>query len=395
MAGPTCTLADIVRQHGEEFRQQFPASRDQLRVLRAIEVCRTAALGGHVQQCGHCGFTETAYNSCRNRHCPQCQAAATRQWVQHRQDELLPVPYFHVVFTLPHRLAPLALQNPAIVYGLLLRISAEVLLETAADPQYLGARLGLVSVLHTWGQNLLHHPHVHIVVPGGGLSADHLRWVASRHPRFLVPVGVLSRRFRARFLAALEEACAAGQLQFHGALAALQDRKALRRFLVPLRRSPWVVYAKPPFGGPVQVLQYIGRYTHRIAISNQRLVRLENGQVTFQWKDYRSAQPESSRPMTVTATEFLRRFLLHALPAGFQRIRYYGLLANRGRALHLQLCRQLLAAPGASVLPASAQVRTLIPEPAVLSICPHCRAGILQRVQTLLPIRWPQRVDSS
>jgi Putative transposase/Transposase zinc-binding domain len=398
MAGPTLELADIFRRHGGEFRQQHPLSVQQGRVMRAIELCRTAALGGHVDQCGHCQFTATNYNSCRNRHCPKCQFGERHDWVQARQDELLPVPYFHVVFTLPHQLAPLALQNPAVLYGLLLRISADTMLSVAADPKHLAARLGLISVLHTWGQNPLHHPHVHMVVPGGGISLDSQRWAPCRSPRFLLPVKVLSARFGQLFLAAFWKAFAAGQLRFHGQLQRLGDRAALQRYLAPIRRSKWVVYAKPPFGGPLQVLRYLGRYTHRIAISNQRLLKLADSQVTFQWKDYR-AGPTAKGVMTLHVHEFIRRFLLHVLPAGFQRIRHYGLLANRFLAANLNLCRQLLAAqPLGPILPTPAQITAspVIPAPLPhLPLCPHCRVGSMIRTQTLFPIRWPQTPDTS
>ena len=398
MAGPTLELADIFRRHGDEFRQQHPLSLQQGRVMRAIEVCRTAALGGHVDACGHCGFTETQYNSCRNRHCPKCQFGERHDWVQARQDELLPVPYFHVVFTLPHQLAPLALQNPAVIYGLLLRVSAEAMLTVAADPQHLGARLGLISVLHTWGQNLLHHPHVHMVVPGGGISLDGQRWVPSRSPRFLLPVKVLSARFRQLFLTALWKVFDAGQLRFHGQLKPLQDRATLQHYLSPIRGSKWVVYAKPPFGGPLQVLRYLGRYTHRIAISNQRLLKLQDSQVTFQWKDYR-AGPNASGEMTLHVHEFIRRFLLHVLPAGFQRIRHYGLLTNRFLAVNLAACRQVLAAqPLGQILPTPAQITAspaIASAPPLTRLCPHCRVGVMIRTQTLFPVRWPEKIDTS
>jgi hypothetical protein len=399
MARPTIELADIFRHHGEEFRQHYPVSLQQQRVMRAIEVCRTAVLGGHVEQCGHCDFRQITYNSCRNRHCPKCQAGARDRWLAARQAELLPIPYFHVVFTLPHQFAPLALQNQKLLYDLLFQASAETLLTIAADPKHLGAQIGFFSVLHTWGQNLLHHPHVHCVVTGGGLSADRRGWISPRRPRFFVPVKVLSALFRRLFLAAFWRAFDAGKLAFHGQLQPLRDRAALQKLLAPIRHSKWVVYAKPPFGGPQRVLEYLGRYTHRIAISNQRLQHwdAQAGQVTFQWKNYRQQGNQVIGSMTLSVDEFIRRFLLHTVPGGFQRIRYYGLLANRSRAANLVLCRQLLAAsqllPAVQLLAAPAS-----PSPASTPLafrCPCCQVGWLLRIQTLFPIPWSRHPDSS
>ena len=301
MTRPTLELADIFRHHGEEFRQHYPVSLQQHRVMRAIEVCRTAVLGGHVDQCGHCDYQQISYNSCRNRHCPKCQAGARDRWVAARQADLLPISYFHVVFTLPHQFAQLALQNQRVIYDLLFQASAETLLTIAADPKHLGAQIGFFSVLHTWGQNLLLHPHVHCVVTGGGLSLDRRGWVSPRRPRFFVPVQVLSSLFRRLFLAAFWRAFDSGQLTFHGQLLALSDRAALQKLLAPIRHSKWVVYAKPPFGGPQRVLAYLGRYTHRIAISNQRLQHWDahSGHVTFQWKNYRQHGAEAVGAMTL------------------------------------------------------------------------------------------------
>lgn len=388
MSRPPLEVADILRRHGPAYRQAHRLPCHQLRVMRAIETCRTAALGGHVEQCDHCQATRISYNSCRNRHCPKCQGLARAKWVESRKAELLPVPYFHVVFTLPAPLADLALQNPKLVYDLLFRTSAATLLTLAADPKHLGARLGFFSILHTWGQNLLHHPHVHCVVPGGGLSSDHQRWIGCR-PGFFLPVKVLSRLFRRLFLEALEAAFDHGQLHFFGSLLPLADAASFAQHLAPLRQAEWVVYAKPPFGGPQQALAYLGRYTHRVAISNQRLLALHHDQVSFQWKDYRH-QNRSSQ-MTVSADEFLRRFLLHVLPDGFQRIRHCGFLANRHRKEKLALCRQLLTAPGADLLPRPAdhpELLHLLPAEGPPR-CPYCRVGTLVRIQILPAYRWP------
>ena len=334
-------VADVVRQHGEQYLAECSASAEQRRVLRDIANCRTAALGGHVAQCDQCGHQTISYNSCRNRHCPKCQAMARAHWLEARAAELLPVPYFHVVFTLPGCLAPLTLQNQRMVYGLLFEAVSATLLEVAANPRNLGARIGFLTVLHTWGQNLMHHPHIHCVVPAGGLSADRTGWVHGR-PRFLLPVRVLSRVFRGKFIDLLKRAWGRGELQFHGQLTSLATRAAMEQLLNQSVRTEWVVYAKAPFGGPEQVLKYLARYTHRVAISNRRLLRLDDGQVTFCWKDY--AHGNQKGTMTLQATEFIRRFLLHVLPISFVRIRYYGFMANRHRAKNLQHCRQLLGA---------------------------------------------------
>lgn len=401
MPRPTLELADIFRHHGEAFRQSYPLSIQQHRVMRAVEVCRTAVLGGHVERCGHCDYQQIAYNSCRNRHCPKCQAGERDRWVAARQADLLPIPYFHVVFTLPHQFAALALQNQKVLYNLLFQASAETLLTIAADPRHLGAHIGFFSVLHTWGQNLLLHPHVHCVVTGGGLALNRHAWRSPRQQRFFVSVKVLSALFRRLFLEAFWRAFHAGRLQFHGQLKPLRTRAALEKLFAPIRHSKWVVYAKPPFGGPQRVLDYLGRYTHRIAISNHRLQHWDAdlGQVTFQWKNYRQQGEEVVGSMTLGVDEFIRRFLLHTVPPGFQRIRYYGLLTNRYRAEQLALCRQLLH--DSQLLPAVALLATS-PRPATPSApslltrpCPRCQTGVLVRVQTLLPIYWPRQPDSS
>lgn len=333
-------VADIFRLYGEAYRARHPSlSTAQQRVMTAIELCRTAALGGHVEQCDHCGHSRIAFNSCRDRHCPRCQSLARAQWLDDRRAELLDTQYFHVVFTLPEPIAAIAYQNKALIYGLLFRSAAGTLRTIGADPRHLGAEIGFFAVLHTWGQNLLHHPHLHCVVPGGGLSADGSRWIACR-PGFFLPVRVLSRLFRRLFLEQLEKAFAAGQIQFFTALASLREPAAFQRYLEPLRKTEWVVYAKAPFAGSEQVLDYVGRYTHRVAISNNRIIGIEDGTVRFRWKDYRHGSRQ--KVMTIPAGEFIRRFLLHVLPKGFHRIRYYGFLGNRHRAHKLTHCRSLL-----------------------------------------------------
>jgi len=341
---PALEVAEVFRRHGETYRQTHAGhlGRVEHRVMGAIEACRTAVLGGHTERCADCGLIRIAYNSCRNRHCPKCQGLARAEWLAARQTELLPVPYFHVVFTLPAPVAEIAFQNKATVYALLFRTAAETLCTIAVDPRHLGAELGVVAVLHSWGQNLHHHPHVHCVVPGGGLSPDGTHWIACR-PGFFLPVRVLSRLYRRLFLEGLQRVFEAGKLRFFGALAGLASSPVFAQQLAALRRIDWVVYAKRPFGGPEQVLAYLGRYTHRIAISNSRLIKLEDGRVSFRWRDYR--HHDKVKVMTLAADEFIRRFLLHSLPDGFHRIRHYGFLANGHRAAKLALCRQLLATP--------------------------------------------------
>jgi len=337
-------VAEIFRRHGPAYRQSRAAalSRGQRRVMSAIERCRTAALGGHVERCDACGHQRIAYNSCRNRHCPKCQSLARAQWLEDRQAELLEVEYFHVVFTVPEPIAALAYQNKKLLYDILFHASAEALRTIAADPKHLGAEIGFLTILHTWGQNLLHHPHVHCVVPGGGLSPDGSRWIGCR-PGFFLPVRVLSRLFRRLFLEALRKAFDTGALQFFSSLEPLRDKAAFAAYLAAAANTEWVVYAKAPFGGPAQVLRYLGRYTHRVAISNNRLLGLEDARVSFLWKDYQ--HDGAKRVMNLAAEEFIRRFLLHVLPDGFQHIRSYGLLANRYREVKLARCRQLLGTP--------------------------------------------------
>jgi hypothetical protein len=342
MDRPRLEVADVFRRYGAAYRQQHAGSlsRGQLRAMSAIERCRTAALGGHLEQCNQCQFQRIAYNSCRNRHCPKCQSLARAQWIEDRQAELLDTQYFHVVFTVPEEIAAIAYQNKELVYDILFRATSETLRTIAADPKHLGAEIGFFAVLHSWGQNLLFHPHLHCVVSGGGLSPDGKRWIPCR-PGFFLPVRVLSRLFRRLFLESLEKAFDDGQLQFFSSLQELQNRLVFLRYLARLRKSKWVVYAKAPFAGPQQVLDYVGRYTHRVAISNNRLLAIEDGQVQFRYKDYRDGSQQKT--MSLSGNEFIRRFLLHVLPDGFQRIRYYGFLGNRHRKEKLQHCRQLLA----------------------------------------------------
>jgi len=344
MRRPVLEVADIFRDHGPAWRQANAGhvSLDQLKAMSAIERCRTAALGGHVARCEDCAHEVIAYNSCRDRHCPKCQGAAAKRWLANREAELLPVEYHHVVFTLPSTIADLALQNKAVVYDLLFKASAETLIKIAADPRHLGARIGVTSVLHSWGSALTHHPHVHMIVPGGGVSLDGLSWKACR-PGFFLPVRVLSRLFRRLFLEMLAGAHATGRLQFFGALARLADPGAFARYLAPSRKREWVVYSKRPFGGPEAVLAYLSRYTHRVAISNSRLLAYDEGGVAFRYKDYRADGCARQKVMRLSTDEFIRRFLIHVLPPGFHRIRHYGLLASGVRAQNIARARELLA----------------------------------------------------
>lgn len=378
-------VALIVRLYGEEFRRTHRLCRAQLRALGAIEHCRTAALGGHVYRCDQCGAEKISYNSCRNRHCPKCQSLDQERWLQKRQDELLPVPYFHVVFTLPEELNVLAVGNPRAIYDLLFRCASETLLTIAADPKHLGARIGILAVLHTWSQTLLLHPHLHCIVAGGGLSPDGQQWVAGSQ-RFLLPVRVLTRMFRGKFLAGLRERHQKGRLHLSGGAEALRHPVVFQDFLDSLYRKVWMVYSKPPFGGPEQVLRYLARYTHRVALSNRRLVRLEADQVTFTYKDYR--QESQVREMRLSAEEFLRRFLLHILPDRFVRIRHYGLFANRRREKDLEQCRSLLGVESPESEPSpredwqSVVLRVTGRDP---TLCPECGRGHLRVIQELAP----------
>ena len=365
MPRPALEVADIFRDHGPAWRRANAGhlSLAQLKVMSAIETCRTAALGGHVAACTSCAHKHIAYNSCRNRHCPKCQSVAARDWLERRAADLLPVPYYHVVFTLPGAIADIAYHNKAVVYDLLVKASAETMQTIAADPRHLGAKIGMTSVLHTWGSAMTHHPHVHIIVPGGGLSEDGARWIACR-PGFFLPVRVLSRLFRRLFLTMLATAHRQRRLRFFGERAGLADPNAFAAFIAPLRRSEWVVYAKAPFGGPEAVLAYLSRYTHRVAIANSRLVAADANTVTFRWKDYRAQKRSRGRDhqklMRLETSEFIRRFLLHVLPAGFHRIRHYGLFANSVRVGNIATIRRLLdaAPPDNEQTPASGAQHT-------------------------------------
>ncbi len=393
MARPPLEVADLIRAAGVAFleRNRHWLGWKHIKVLRAIRRCRTAALGGHLDQCTRCGHrAPISYNSCRDRHCPKCQIAARDRWIAARQRELLPTRYLHVVFTLPHRLAPLVLQNKKVLYGLLFRTSAETLLEVARDPRHLGAEIGFFSVLHTWSQKLNIHPHVHCVVPAGGLSLDHTRWVRSRDNYFL-PKEVLREIFRGKFVAALQQAFQNGQLRFEGDLKLLAQPKTFAAWLRPLYRQDWVVYLKPPFGGPAYVLHYLGRYTHRVAISNHRLVSLSDGQVTFRWRD--SAHHNEQKLLSLALDEFLCRFLLHILPKGFVRIRNFGFLANRKRATLLPLCFQLL---GREQQPQAEQHASSTADRPDLWRCPKC-GGPMKVIERLtaaeIQLRSPPRTS--
>jgi len=397
MDRPPLAVAEVFRRYGPAYREEHGASLStaQRRVLTAIEVCRTAALGGHVEQCEQCGHQRIWYNSCANRHCPKCQSLARAAWIERRTAELLDCEYFHVVFTLPERIAALAYQNKRVVYGILFRAAAETLRTIAADPQHLGAQIGFFAVLHTWGQTLVHHPHLHCVVMGGGLSPDGRRWISCRRG-FLLPVRVLSRLFRRLFLEYLQKAFDAGELRFFSSLERLRERSAFLRYLAPTRKTAWLVYAKRPFAGPQQVLDYVGRYTHRVAISNHRLLALADGQICFRWKDYRDGHRQKA--MTLGAPEFIRRFLLHVLPAGFQRIRYYGLLGNRYREEKLARCRQLLGMPPAEIAaepPQDYRDRYQQLTGCSLRECPACHQGRMRVVGTLPAGHGPAILDSS
>jgi hypothetical protein len=372
MSRPPFEVADVIRLAGDSNARAL-LTWPQQKVRDAIARCRTAALGGHRDQCASCGHQAISYNSCRNRHCPKCQTNARNQWLAKRQQELLPVGYYHLVFSVPHALVPLMWQNKQLLFALLFEASAATLLEVAADPRHLGAGVGFLSILHTWGQTLVPHPHVHCVVSGGGVSPDHTRWIASRS-NFLLPVKVLSRVFRGKFVAGLRRLLAQEQLHFFGACVPLRDEQNFAAFLRTLYRQEWVVYAKPPFGGPQHVLHYLARYTHRVAISNHRLLAVSDSQVSFRWKDY--AHGSKQRTMTLAPKEFLRRFLQHVLPQGFPRIRYFGWLSNRRRRAMLPLCRVLL-----HQLPPPPTTTSPADKPAVWK-CPHCH-GFMHVVERL------------
>ena len=399
MSRPVLEVADIFRDHGAAWRcaNVGHVSLGQLKVMSAIESCRTAVLGGHVARCETCSHAHIAYNSCRNRHCPKCQAAVAKDWLEAREAELLPVPYYHVVFTLPARIGDVAYQNKAVIYDLLFKVSAETMIKIAADPKHLGAKIGVTSVLHTWGSAMTHHPHVHMIVPGGGLSPDGKRWVSCK-PDFFLPVLVLSKLFQRLFLEKLIAAHEAGRLQFFGEHTPLAERKAFASYLAPLKKIKWFVYAKRPFAGPKQVLAYLSRYTHRVAISNSRLISADAAEVTFKYKDYRIKGRQRTKTMTLATHEFIRRFLIHVLPHGFHRIRHYGLLANGGRAENIVRARQLLGVPKPD---APEVTEGQDNEPATLACpCPKC-GGRMIIIETFergrAPRNWPppEGIDSS
>jgi hypothetical protein len=385
MPRPTLEVADIFRDHGAAWRKANAGhvSLDQLKVMSAIARCRTAALGGHVERCDDCSYTTIAYNSCRNRHCPKCQGAAAREWLAEREAELLPVPYFHVVFTLPARIASLAYQNKAVVYDLLFKASSQAVLTIAADPEHLGVRIGITAVLHTWGSTMSHHPHVHMIVPGGGISLDGSRWLSCQ-PRFLLPVPVLTKLFQGLMLAKLLAAHKAGRLSFFGPHAHLAERRAFAAYLAPLRRITWYVYAKPPFGGSKAVLAYLARYTHRVAIANSRLLARDQQGVTFRYKDYRADGRARQKVMTLATSEFIRRFLLHVLPHGFHRIRHYGLLARPSCADNIARARELLAVTMPQGEPADPDVTDPDEPPTLSHPCPCCGSRMII-IETFAP----------
>jgi hypothetical protein len=398
MDRPKLEVADVFRRYGEAYRQKHGVSMstEQRRVMTAIEVCRTAALGGHLERCDQCDYERNCFNSCRDRHCPKCQSLVRAQWIEHRQAELLDCPYFHVVFTVPDEIAAIAYQNKEVVYDILFHATAETLKTIAADPKHLGAQIGFFAVLHSWGQNLMHRPHLHCVVPGGGLSADGQRWVRCR-AGFFLSVRVLSRLFRRLFLERIEKAFDSGKLQFFASLEPLRDPHSFAARIAAAKKSEWVVYAKRPFAGPQQVLDYVGRYTHRVAISNNRLVSIDDGRVKFHWKDYRDGG--QIKTMDLDAEEFIRRFLLHVLPEGFQRIRYYGFLANSYRRKKLALCRHLLGMQPTGSIALAKDYRERYEELTgrSLLLCPQCRRGQMRVVETFpSPLcRAPHPIDSS
>lgn len=381
-------VADIFRHHGPSYRQLHEMPLNQLRTMRAIEVCRTAELGGHVDECDNCGNIRISYNSCRNRHCPKCQFLRKEEWIEERKQDLLPIQYFHVVFTIPEELNPLALRNQKVIYNILFKSVSETLMELGKDQRYLGTQIGFISILHTWGQNLMDHPHIHCIVSGGGLSTNRLRWISCKK-RFFLPVKVLSRLFRGKFLSYLKKGFNSKKLKFPGTIAKLQDLDQFTVFLKNLYSKEWIVYCKPPFKSPEMVLQYLGRYTHRVAIGNHRIIKMEDNKVSFLWRDY--ADSNRNKIMTLNAIEFIRRFLLHVLPDRFVKIRYYGLLGNRNRKTMLNQCRKslgvTLSETGNENLSETWQEFLLRVSGVDLTKCPFCEKGRMLRKEILLPQR--------
>jgi len=383
MQKPKLEVADVVREHGKGYLASRFVPSDHKRVLLDLTACRTAAKGGHVERCDECGHQSIAYNSCRNRHCPKCQGSAQKDWLADREKDLLPVEYFHVIFTVPSEITGIAFQNKKIVYTILFRAAWETLRQIASDPKHLGAEIGAVTVLHTWGQNLQLHPHLHCVIPGGGLSKDGTRWVSCRRGFFL-PVKVLARLFRGKFLHQLNEAYDAGTFSFHGGIEHLKEKEAFRAHVAPLYEKDWYVYSKRPFSGPDNVLRYLSRYTHRVAISNHRLVGMNDGTVSFRWKDY--TKGSRHRIQSLKAVEFLRRFLMHVLPKGYVRIRHFGFMANAFRKEKLALCRRLLDFIAHEIADHTSE------NDENPNLCPHCRRGIMTRVGLLMPVLFPKNV---
>lgn len=375
-------LQDILEQFGPDYRKNHPLPLNQLKAMKAIESCRTSNLGGHVDECDSCGHVRVSYNSCRNRHCPKCQGLAKEQWLRERDRDLLEVGYFHVVFTVPNSLNPIALQNQKVFYSLLFKAASETIAELSRDPKYLGAEIGFISVLHTWGQNLMDHPHVHSIVPGGGLSFDGTRWISSRK-KFFIPVKILSRKFRGKFLAFFKEAYQDGLLKFYGKIEPLSGKLNFQKLIDDLYKTDWVVFCKKPFKSPWHVLRYLGRYTHRVAISNQRIVSLQNGQVTFMWRDYKD--DNKTKLMTIDASEFIRRFLLHVLPSRFVKIRHYGILGNRNRNRKLRLCQRLTFSKSREVQKLSSAMLLFKLTGLDLRVCPSCGTGTMIRKLSLDP----------
>lgn len=389
-------VADVVREYGQKYRRDHRLPLHHLKVMDAIEKCRTSRLGGHVDECDSCGHIRISYNSCRNRHCPKCQSSARERWLGNRMEELLPVGYFHVVFTIPEELNPMVLRNTKIIYGILFKAASETLLELGRDRRHLGADIGFIAVLHTWGQNMMEHPHLHCIVPGGGLSFDGERWIAPRKKDFFVPVDVLSSLFKGKFLHYLKKAYEERKLRFPGEIAKLEAKSEFTRYKSSLYERKWITYCKPPFGGPEQVLEYIGRYTHRVAISNRRIVSIEHERVTFKYKDYKD--DSKTKEMTITAEEFIRRFLLHILPDGFVKIRYYGILSGRNKKKMLGKCKEILNQVETE-REDKRKYRSEGTESAENDVfrCPCCRCGTMRIRQVLFPDKLypPDKTDTS